>query len=167
MDLDATEAGGWTATLPDDVDAAVKMDTVISADRTNTVGMDKSENIDNVEEVCDSEGLTPVDLISADRTGDRAESADAVGGEDSPDDTSEEVENTILESMRGSDKCESNESESDGDCTSERTCLEAMTPDGQDYYLRLGDSPRRRSALRLSRIIARQQLLRRLAQGSY
>uniref|UniRef100_A0AAQ5Z6M5 StAR-related lipid transfer protein 13 n=1 Tax=Amphiprion ocellaris TaxID=80972 RepID=A0AAQ5Z6M5_AMPOC len=45
-----------------------------------------------------------------------------------------------------------------------RTCLEAMTPDGQDYYLRLGVTPQRRSALRLSRIIARQQLLRRLAQ---
>uniref|UniRef100_A0A3B4G588 StAR-related lipid transfer protein 13 n=1 Tax=Pundamilia nyererei TaxID=303518 RepID=A0A3B4G588_9CICH len=44
------------------------------------------------------------------------------------------------------------------------TCLEAMTPDGQDYYLRLGDTPQRRSALRLSRIIARKQLLRRLAQ---
>uniref|UniRef100_A0A4W6FEX4 StAR-related lipid transfer protein 13 n=1 Tax=Lates calcarifer TaxID=8187 RepID=A0A4W6FEX4_LATCA len=40
----------------------------------------------------------------------------------------------------------------------------AMTPDGHDYYLRLGDTPKRRSALRLSRIIARQQLLRRLAQ---
>uniref|UniRef100_A0A3P8TSS4 StAR-related lipid transfer (START) domain containing 13a n=1 Tax=Amphiprion percula TaxID=161767 RepID=A0A3P8TSS4_AMPPE len=43
-------------------------------------------------------------------------------------------------------------------------CLLAMTPDGQDYYLRLGVTPQRRSALRLSRIIARQQLLRRLAQ---
>jgi len=53
--------------------------------------------------------------------------------------------------------------ESDGD--NEGSCLEAMTSDGQDYYLRLGHTPRRRSALRLSRIIARQQLLRRLAQG--
>lgn len=58
-----------------------------------------------------------------------------------------------------------NDSESDGDCASEGTCLGVMTPDGQDHYLRLGDTPRRRSALRLSRIIARQQLLRRLAQG--
>lgn len=57
------------------------------------------------------------------------------------------------------------DSESDGDCASEGTCLEVMTPDGQDHYLRLGDTPRRRSALRLSRIIARQQLLRRMAQG--
>lgn len=55
--------------------------------------------------------------------------------------------------------------ESDGECSSESTCLEAMTPCGQDFYLRLGDTPRRRSALRLSRIIARQQLLRRLSQG--
>ncbi|KAM6985956.1 stAR-related lipid transfer protein 13 [Aplochiton taeniatus] len=39
-----------------------------------------------------------------------------------------------------------------------------MTLDGQDYFLRLGDTPRRRSALRLSRIVARQQLLRRLGQ---
>lgn len=56
--------------------------------------------------------------------------------------------------------------ESDGDCAgNERVYLEAMPPDGQQFYLRLGDTPRRRSALRLSRIIARQQLLRRLEQG--
>lgn len=59
----------------------------------------------------------------------------------------------------------SNGGESDSDSTSEGTCLGAMTPSGQEYYLRLGDTPRRRSALRLSRIIARQQLLRRLQQG--
>lgn len=60
--------------------------------------------------------------------------------------------------------CES--SESDDDCNGEATCLEAcMSPSGQDYYLRRGGTPRRRSALRLSRIIARQQLLRRLSQG--
>lgn len=39
------------------------------------------------------------------------------------------------------------------------------TPCGQDYYLRRGGTPRRRSALRLSRIIARQQLLQRLLRG--
>lgn len=56
--------------------------------------------------------------------------------------------------------------ESDDDCSGEATRLEAcMTPSGQDYYLRRGGTPRRRSALRLSRIIARQQLLRRLSQG--
>lgn len=60
--------------------------------------------------------------------------------------------------------CES--SESDDDCNGEATCLEAcMSPSGQDYYLRRGGTPRRRSVLRLSRIIARQQLLRRLSQG--
>lgn len=56
-----------------------------------------------------------------------------------------------------------NSGESDSDSANE--CLEAMTPDGQDHYLRLGQTPRRRSALRLSRIIARKQLLRRLEQG--
>lgn len=57
-------------------------------------------------------------------------------------------------------------SESDDDCNGEATCLEAcISPSGQDYYLRRGGTPRRRSALRLSRIIARQQLLRRLSQG--
>lgn len=162
LELEATEAGGQTATHPDDVDAAVKTDTVMSA------GMDESENKDSVEEVPDSEGLTaPVDLVSAVGTGDDAGSADAVGSEDSADDTRKDVENIVLESRHQNDTHDSDESESDGDCTSERTCLEAMTPDGQDYYLRLGDSPRRRSALRLSRIIVRQQLLRRLVQGRY
>lgn len=57
-------------------------------------------------------------------------------------------------------------SESDEDGCGEAACLQAcMTPSGQDYYLRRGGTPRRRSALRLSRIIARQQLLRRLSQG--
>lgn len=60
---------------------------------------------------------------------------------------------------------DSKEGGSDSDSTSEGTCLGSMMSDGQDYYLRLGDTPRRRSALRLSRIIARQQLLRRLTQG--
>ena len=59
----------------------------------------------------------------------------------------------------------SNDREGDEDSTNERTCLEAMTPVCQEYYLRLGSTPRRRSALRLSRIIARQQLLRKLEQG--
>lgn len=60
--------------------------------------------------------------------------------------------------------CHASESEDEGG--GEAAHLEAcMTPSGQDYYLRRGGSPRRRSALRLSRIIARQQLLRRLSQG--
>ncbi|XP_037126068.1 stAR-related lipid transfer protein 13 isoform X2 [Syngnathus acus] len=52
----------------------------------------------------------------------------------------------------------------ESDSANEGMCLEAMTPDGQDHYLRLGRTPRLRSALRLSRIIARKQLLRRLEQ---
>lgn len=60
---------------------------------------------------------------------------------------------------------DTNTYESDGDCSSNPNCLVAMTPSGQDHYLRLGNSPRRRSALRLSRIIARRQLLSRLSQG--
>uniref|UniRef100_A0A6Q2XCS3 StAR related lipid transfer domain containing 13a n=1 Tax=Esox lucius TaxID=8010 RepID=A0A6Q2XCS3_ESOLU len=47
---------------------------------------------------------------------------------------------------------------------SARACLEVMTPDGQDIYLRLEHSPRRRSALRLTRILARHQLLTKLTQ---
>lgn len=64
-----------------------------------------------------------------------------------------------------SDCAVDNTDPSDSDSTSDSTLLEAMTPDGQDYYLRLGDTPRQRSALRLSRIIARRQLLQRLEQG--
>lgn len=43
-------------------------------------------------------------------------------------------------------------------------CLGSMTPETQDIYLRL-DSRRRRSGYRLGRIIARQQLLKRIAAG--
>lgn len=43
-------------------------------------------------------------------------------------------------------------------------CLGSMTPETQDIYLRL-DSYRRRSGLRLARIIARQQLLKKISQG--
>uniref|UniRef100_A0A673LLQ6 StAR-related lipid transfer protein 13 n=1 Tax=Sinocyclocheilus rhinocerous TaxID=307959 RepID=A0A673LLQ6_9TELE len=42
-------------------------------------------------------------------------------------------------------------------------CLGSMTPETQDIYLRL-DSHRRRSRLRLARIIARQQLLKKISQ---
>ncbi|XP_074496400.1 stAR-related lipid transfer protein 13 isoform X2 [Sebastes fasciatus] len=41
-------------------------------------------------------------------------------------------------------------------------CLGSMTPETQDFYLRM-DHPRRRSGYRLGRIIARQQLLNRIA----
>ncbi|XP_049322895.1 stAR-related lipid transfer protein 13 isoform X3 [Astyanax mexicanus] len=51
--------------------------------------------------------------------------------------------------------CESEESSSS-------ECLGSMTPETQDFYLRM-DHRRRRSGYRLGRIIARQQLLRRIA----
>lgn len=44
-------------------------------------------------------------------------------------------------------------------------CLGSMTPETQDIYLRL-DSYRRRSGIRLARIIARQQLLKKISQGT-
>ncbi|KAJ7995695.1 hypothetical protein DPEC_G00247240 [Dallia pectoralis] len=43
-----------------------------------------------------------------------------------------------------------------------RDCLGSMTPESQDFYLRM-DHHRRRSGYRLGRIIARQQLLKRIA----
>lgn len=92
---------------------------------------------------------------------DSAVSADAGVGEDSADITNSGSRDGMDQSPKG----DAAERESDSDGTNEETCLEAMTPDGQDYYLRLGDTPRRRSALRLSRIIARKQLVHRLAQG--
>ncbi|KAM9729439.1 stAR-related lipid transfer protein 13-like isoform 2-T2 [Menidia menidia] len=100
---------------------------------------------------------TPADRADGTRAG--AERAEVCGGAKRPACGGPDTD-------RGDQPAEgdSNSCESDGDSTNESTCLEAMTPDGQEYYLRLGDTPRRRSALRLSRIIARQQLLRRLAQ---
>ncbi|KAK5617426.1 hypothetical protein CRENBAI_006249 [Crenichthys baileyi] len=114
----------------------------------------------------------PVSLTFADRVdsmrGD-AKSADPICSEGSGDSVdlpyhrSGELENTI-DNMDQTPKGGCKDCGSDSDNTSEGTCLEAMTPDGQAYYLRLGYTPRRRSALRLSRIIARKQLLHRLAQ---
>lgn len=43
-------------------------------------------------------------------------------------------------------------------------CLGSMTPETQDIYLRM-DHHRRRSGYRLGRIIARQQLLKKIAGG--
>ncbi|XP_057676687.1 stAR-related lipid transfer protein 13 isoform X2 [Corythoichthys intestinalis] len=74
------------------------------------------------------------------------------------------MEEEEAETERGTPVETPHSSESDSDSVNEETCLEAMTADGQDHYLRLGQTPRRRSALRLSRIIARKQLLRRLEQ---
>lgn len=49
--------------------------------------------------------------------------------------------------------------------TESSECLGNMTPETQDIYLRM-DHLRRRSGYRLSRIIARQQLLNRIAAGT-
>lgn len=92
-----------------------------------------------------------------------ADTVSAEGGMDSADPTpSMEIDDgeESMDTREGSSA-----GESDSDCASESTCLEAMTSSGQEHYLRLGDTPRRRSALRLSRIIARKQLLRKLSQG--
>ena len=43
-------------------------------------------------------------------------------------------------------------------------CFRSMTAETQDIYLRL-DARRRRSGLRLARIIARQQILQKIARG--
>lgn len=43
-------------------------------------------------------------------------------------------------------------------------CLGSMTPETQDIYLRM-DHHRRRSGYRLGRIIARQQLLKKISRG--
>lgn len=147
-----------------------------------------NNNLDNVDNASATETARDEDIIgdvvsgkikrptsaaisdSVDNVEDDAQSADTVGTQDSADSAdvtdgrSMEFDDTV-DSMDQSAKGDSNDCESDGDSASESTCLEAMTPDGHDYYLRLGDTPKRRSALRLSRIIARQQLLRRLAQG--
>lgn len=48
--------------------------------------------------------------------------------------------------------------------SSESECLGSMTPETQDIYLRM-DHHRRRSGYRLGRIIARQQLLKKIAGG--
>ncbi|KAK9536546.1 hypothetical protein VZT92_006319 [Zoarces viviparus] len=142
-------------------DVAATTDGVVH--RANAAGKGKTAN----------NSLDPVDNGNSmkaakdeDVRGD-AESADTVCAEDSADVTDSrgmEIDD-MTDSMDQSAKDDSNDGESDGDSSNEgQSCLGAMTSDGQDYYLRLGDTPRRRSALRLSRIIARQQLLRRLAQ---
>lgn len=79
--------------------------------------------------------------------------------------SSSDIDEGVFRTHRGAEG-DTPEDGSDSDSTNEGSCLGAMTADGQDHYLRLGDTPRRRSALRLSRIIARQQLLRKLSQGT-
>nr|XP_043897577.1 stAR-related lipid transfer protein 13 isoform X3 [Solea senegalensis] len=124
-----------------------------SVDDANTVGAGKDKDV--IGAVVYGKMKYPTSASVAGRV-DETPSAE----EDSVDSGDDVFVDNVDQSAKGS----SNDGESDGDSTNEGTCLEAMTPDGQDHYLRLGDSPRRRSALRLSRIIARQLLLRRLAQ---
>lgn len=158
----------------------------ISAHRANAAGTE--ETVNNSPDRVDNETVTKT-VKDEDRTGwrdmakcrrpasiaitdsvynmrDVVESADTDSTEDSVDsaDLTDSRGMEISDHENSMDK-DSNTCEVDADCTSESTCLEAMTPYGQDYYLRLGDTPRRRSALRLSRIIARKQLLRKLSQG--
>ncbi|XP_042354806.1 stAR-related lipid transfer protein 13-like isoform X1 [Plectropomus leopardus] len=135
-------------------DAAVNTNSV--AHRKNAAGNEETANntVDNTNGIEAAKDEVVRDDIE------KAE--DSTDNADVTDRRSVETDGNI--NMDQSVKGESNDSESDGDSTSEGTCLEAMTPDGHNHYLRLGDTPRRRSALRLSRIIARKQLLRRLAQ---
>ncbi|XP_031728474.1 stAR-related lipid transfer protein 13 isoform X2 [Anarrhichthys ocellatus] len=141
-------------------DVAATTDSV--AHRANAAG--KGETANNSLDPVDN-GNSMKAAKDEDVRGD-AESADTVCAEDSADVTDSrgmEIDD-ITDSMDQSAEDDSNDGESDGDSSNEGSCLGAMTSDGQDYYLRLGDTPRRRSALRLSRIIARKQLLWRLAQ---
>ncbi|XP_037323046.2 stAR-related lipid transfer protein 13-like isoform X3 [Pungitius pungitius] len=127
------------------------------ANKANAAGNDEAA----------SNSLDPVDRRKAVNDEDEAESADAVPGEDAADsaDVSDRrgFENDELMDC-GAQSAEDDRNGSNGDSNDEGPRLEAMTSDGQEHYLRLGDTPRRRSALRLSRIIARKQLLQRLAQ---
>lgn len=169
-----------------DVDAAVDSDSVDASARCAAAGADRANHpgneaivnnnlnhVDNAdltgtakdEDVAGGvvmrKGIDPTSPTIADSVAD-VESADAEDSADSADLTdTTEIDDSTAQSAKG----ERTNRESDSDSTNERTCLEAMTTDGQEYYLRLGDTPRRRSALRLSRIIARHQLLRRLSQG--
>lgn len=159
----------------DDVDAVVVMENVATsahgADAAGTEGTDSLHHVDTTVPEAEVEDVTAGTLFvkstipprgtitDGEHTApDAAQSADAVGagGAELADSRCMEIddhEDSVDQSVAGAD------------CASNSACLEAMTPSGQDHYLRLGDSPRRRSALRLSRIIARQQLLRKLLQG--
>ncbi|KAA8586861.1 hypothetical protein FQN60_000697 [Etheostoma spectabile] len=156
------EAVDSSMTIMEDV--AVTMDSV--AHRANSAGNEVTAN-NSLKRVGDA---TVTEAAKDEDVRDEAESDDTVCAEDSTycadatDPRSRKIDIDIMDDIDQSVKGDSNDCVSDNDSTNEETCLEAMTPDGQDYYLRLGDTPRRRSALRLSRIIARKQLLRRLEQ---
>nr|XP_020476081.1 stAR-related lipid transfer protein 13 isoform X2 [Monopterus albus] len=138
-----------------DVDTVASSADCGGADRAHTARREETvkTNLDSVDTVGYMESAETV------CTEDIADSADFT------DSRSLEIDDTV-DSMDQNAEGESDacESDSDSDSSSERTCLEAMTLDWQEYYLRRGDTPRQRSALRLSRIVARQQLLQRLEQ---
>ncbi|XP_062262202.1 stAR-related lipid transfer protein 13 isoform X2 [Platichthys flesus] len=115
----------------------------------------RDENI--IGAVDTGEMKRPTSAAIADSGGDAVQSADTAAANCRRMESGDSVDQSAKDS-------ESHDREGDGESTNERACLEAMTPVCQDFYLRLGDTPRRRSALRLSRIIARQQLLRKLEQ---
>lgn len=161
----------------DDADSAVNLDSVASsaprggADLLNASRDEETADnyVDNEDNASVRETATNEDVTGAVVHGKVKRPAsvtimeeESMGAADVTGSRGMETDDRMDESARG----DSNESDGDSS-TNETACLEAMTPDGHDFYLRLGDTPMRRSALRLSRIIARQQLLRRLAQGRH
>lgn len=151
--------------------AAVDSSFAVMDDNSATINSVANKANATGKEEAANDRLDPVDGGTAAKdkdARDEAESADAVAAEDSEDGADATgrrgLENDELMDC-GDQSAKDEKNGSDGDGTNEGSCLEAMTSDGQDHYLRLGDTPRRRSALRLSRIIARKQLLQRLARG--
>lgn len=156
------EAVDSSTTVMDEVDTVDMVDSESPA--AHGGGTEETANSSLEDKIAEDEDTTggrvhnmrDVELGSAD-------TVSAEGGTDSADfTTSMEIDDS---EERMDTKEDNSAGESDSDCASESTCLEAMTSSGQEHYLRLGDTPRRRSALRLSRIIARKQLLRKLSQG--
>ncbi|XP_029924481.1 stAR-related lipid transfer protein 13 isoform X2 [Myripristis murdjan] len=179
--VDNAEIIDSVAVLADCIGAVQNADTANPAGDVRTVNNtpDSADTADfeqtaNCKDIPD--GLETVKILVP-MSANIADSVDSVGKVDSLDSSdivstegnTDCVETTDGRSMEIDDSVDSVDystqgDSSDSDSTNESACLEAMTPDGQEHYLRLGDTPRRRSALRLSRIIARQQLLRRLEQ---
>lgn len=140
---------------------------------TEADGVDAVQTVDAVNTVDGGGGNTGRDEDAAGgrqrahRPHDAAAAADNMRDEEASAAASAALESDELHDSADSQGEDSNSGngESDSDCGSESSYLEAMTSSGQQHYLRLGDTPRRRSALRLSRIIARRQLLWKLSQG--
>lgn len=128
--------------------------------------LDTADTATTDEDVTNGNVTHPTSVIATDHVDKmRVEAEDGAEAADVTESRKVDTED-FTDVMGQAAEAELNGSECDGDSTMERTLLDAMTPAGRDYYLRLGETPRRRSALRLSRIIARRQLLQRLEQGS-